>query len=269
MDVEVRAPSDPAAPLRQAAAGRTDLAISYTPEVMRARDKGAKVVAVGALVQRPLTSIISLPQAKIAGPKDLRGKEVGTAGIDYQSAFLQAILEQAGVDPAEVKERNVGFDLTPALLTKKVDATLGAFWNYEGTDLRLKKRDPRIIRVDQAGVPPYDELVFVASEETVEEKGDQIRGFLGALARGVRDLRSDPDKGLDALLRANRDLDPKLQREVLEVTLPLHSPPPGRPFGWQEPREWTAFGDFMRDAGLIDRGAAGAYTNDLLPGSGL
>jgi putative hydroxymethylpyrimidine transport system substrate-binding protein len=269
LDVEIRAPSDPAAPLRQVAAGRADLAISYTPEVMRARDKGARVVSVGALVQRPLTAIISLPGAKVRGPEDLRGKEVGTAGIDYQSAFLQAILEQAGVDPAEVKERNVGFDLSPALLTKKVDATLGAFWNYEGTDLRLKKRDPRIIRVDQAGVPPYDELVFVASRETVEEKGDQIRGFLGALARGTRDLRQDPKKGLDALLDANRDLDPKLQREVLKVTLPLYQAPRGQAFGYQDPREWAEFGEFMRRAGLIQRGAEGAFTNDLLPGSGL
>jgi putative hydroxymethylpyrimidine transport system substrate-binding protein len=269
LDVEVRAPSDPAAPIRQVAAGRTDLAISYTPEVMRARDKGEEVVAIGALVQRPLTSIISLPDAKIAGPEDLEGKEVGTAGIDYQSAFLQAILEAAGVDPAGVKERNVGFDLTPALLTKKVDATLGAFWNYEGTDLRLKKRDPRIIRVDEAGVPPYDELVFVASQDTVKEKGDAIRGFLGAVARGLADLRRDPDEGVDALLRANRDLDPKLQRAVVKVTLPLHAPPRGRPFGYQDPREWDAFGKFMRDAGLISRGAEGAFTNDLLPGAGL
>ena len=269
LDVEIRAPSDPAAPLRQVAAGRADIAISYTPEVMRARDKGAKVVSVGALVQVPLTSIISLPDAKIEGPDDLRGKEVGTAGIDYQSAFLQTIVEDAGVDPAEVKERNVGFDLTPALLTKKVDATLGAFWNYEGTDLRLKKRDPRIIRVDQAGVPRYDELVFVTSEEAIEDKGDVIRGFLGAVARGLSDLRRDPRKGLDALLRANRDLDPKLQEEVLKVTLPLYAPPKGQPFGYQDPREWSSFGRFMRATGLIGRGADGAFTNDLLPGSGL
>jgi putative hydroxymethylpyrimidine transport system substrate-binding protein len=118
-------------------------------------------------------------------------------------------------------------------------------------------------------VPPYDELVFVASEDAVEEKGDAIRGFLGALARGTNDLKRDPEKGLGALLTANRDLDPKLQREVLKVTLPLYAPPQGRPFGYQDPREWQNFGRFMRSAGLISRGADGAFTNDLLPGSGL
>src|SRR5687767_868522 len=38
LDVKVRTPSDPAAPLKLAAAGRADLAISYEPEVLRARD---------------------------------------------------------------------------------------------------------------------------------------------------------------------------------------------------------------------------------------
>jgi NADH-quinone oxidoreductase subunit K len=35
-----------------------------------------------------------------------------------------------------------------ALITGRIDAALGAFWNYEGTDLRLRGRDPRIIRVE-------------------------------------------------------------------------------------------------------------------------
>ena len=50
LDVEAQVPSDPAAPLRLLAAGRADLAISYEPEVLLARDKGAKLVSIGALV---------------------------------------------------------------------------------------------------------------------------------------------------------------------------------------------------------------------------
>ena len=135
LDVEIRNPPDPAAPLKQVVAGRVDLAISYEPEVLRARDDGLAVHSVAALVQQPLTSIISLPQSGIRKPEDLDGKVVGTAGIDYQSAYLDAIAKRAG---AHVEERNVGFNLTGALLAKRVDAILGGFWNYEGTDLRLR-----------------------------------------------------------------------------------------------------------------------------------
>lgn len=271
LDVEIRQPADPAAPIKQVAAGRVDLAISYEPEVLRARDEGLSVVAVAALVRKPLTSIISLPDADIRTPKDLEGKTVGTAGIDYQSAYLREILLDAGIDPSTVEERNVGFALTPALLAKRVDATLGGFWNYEGTDLRLKGRDPQIIRVDDAGVPTYDELVIVANEDALERDGQRIRAFIGALARGTEDLEADPDGAIKGLLEANPDLDPELQRAVVKVTLPLFLPARNRPFGHLDPREWQAFAAWMRENRLITEipDAGGAFTNDLLPGAGL
>jgi putative hydroxymethylpyrimidine transport system substrate-binding protein len=271
LDVEIRQPPDPAAPVKQVAAGRVDLAVSYEPEVMRARDQGLGVVSVGAIVQKPLTSIISLPEAKIRSPRDLRGKTVGTAGIDYQSAYLQTILREAGVPAGSVKERNVGFSLTPALLTGRVDAVLGAFWNYEGTELRLRGKRPRIIRMEDAGVPTYNELVLVANEDALERDGEKIRAFIGGLSRGTRDLRRDPEEAIDGLLEANPDLDPELQRAVVKVTLPLFFPPRGKPFGWQDPEQWDAFAAWMQDSDLLEQpaDAQGAFENGLLPGSGL
>jgi putative hydroxymethylpyrimidine transport system substrate-binding protein len=271
LDVEIRQPPDPAAPIKQLAAGRVDLAISYEPEVLRARDQGLNVVSVGAIVREPLTSIISLPEAKIRSPRDLKGKTVGTAGIDYQSAYLETILREAGVPAASVKERNVGFSLTPALLTGRVDAVLGAFWNYEGTELKMRGKRPRIIRMDDAGVPSYDELVLVANQDALERDGDKIRAFIGALSRGTRDLRRNPDKAIEGLLKANPDLDPELQRAVVDVTLPLFLPPRDKPFGWQDPAQWDAFAAWMQENDLLDNppDARGSYENGLLPGSGL
>jgi putative hydroxymethylpyrimidine transport system substrate-binding protein len=271
LDVTIRQPPDPAAPIKQVAAGRVDLAISYEPEVLRARDQGLRVVSVGAVVREPLTSIVSLPKARIRSPRDLAGKTVGTAGIDYQSAYLRTILVDAGVEPDRVTERNVGFNLVPALLTGRVDATLGAFWNYEGTQLRLQGRDPQIIRIEDAGVPTYDELVLVANKSALERDGGKVRAFVAALARGTRALARDPRTGVDALLEANPDLDPKLQRAVVRVTLPLFLPERGRPFGWQAPAEWQAFAAWMRENRLLTEipDARGAFTNEYLPGQGL
>ena len=271
LKVDIRQPTDPAAPIKQVAAGRVDLAVSYEPEVLRARDKGLRVVAVGAIVRKPLTSIISLPRGGVRSPKDLEGKTVGTAGIDYQSAFLRTILLNAGVDPKTVKERNVGFGFSAALLTRKVDATLGAFWNYEGTELRLKGRRPRIIRLEKAGIPTYDELVLVANADALERDGGRIRAFVGALARGTNELNEDPDAAIRGLLKANPDLDPKLQRAVVKVTLPLFLPVAGKPYGYQDPRAWNEFAAWMRENRILSEipDASGAFTNEYLPGAGL
>jgi putative hydroxymethylpyrimidine transport system substrate-binding protein len=125
--------------------------------------------------------------------------------------------------------------------------------------------------MDEAGVPAYDELVLVANEDALERDGDKIRAFIGALSRGTRDLRREPDKAIEGLLEANPDLDPELQRAVVDVTLPLFLPARGKPFAWQDPEQWDAFAAWMHDNDLLENppDARGAYENGLLPGSGL
>jgi putative hydroxymethylpyrimidine transport system substrate-binding protein len=254
-------------------AGKTDIAISYEPELLLARDKGAQLVAVGALVQKPLTSLMAVGKANIRTPQDLRGKRVGTSGIPYQSAYLKTILETAGVDPGSVKETNVGFNLVPAMLSGKVDATLGAFWNYEGTDLQRRGRDPVIQRMEKLGVPTYDELVFIARRRDLDEEfGAKLRRFLQATARGHEALKADPATGVDGLLAADKGLDRGLQEAVVKATLPAFFPAdPERPFGYQDPQEWQRYADWMLDEGLITRrqDAEQLMTNEFLPGEGL
>jgi putative hydroxymethylpyrimidine transport system substrate-binding protein len=274
LDVKIQPPPDPSAPLKLLRAGRADVAVSYEPELLLARDRGAEnLVAVGALVQAPLTSVIALPGSGVRTAADLAGKRVGTAGIPYQSAYLKAILEKAGVDPSTVKETNVGFNLTPAMLSKKVDATLGSFWNYEGVDLERRKRNPVILRVDKLGVPTYNELIFVARREALDAAGaSRLRRFISATAAGHRLLRDDPSTGVDALVKADKGLDPALQEAVVDATLPVFFPSdPEKPWGWQEPVEWAAYERWMRAEGLLTRPASESppLTNEFLPGEGL
>ena len=40
------------------------------------------------------------------------------------------------MNPSRVKEVNVGFNLVPAMLSGKVAATLGGYWNYEALQLQ-------------------------------------------------------------------------------------------------------------------------------------
>jgi putative hydroxymethylpyrimidine transport system substrate-binding protein len=155
----------------------------------------------------------------------------------------------------------------PALLTGKVDAILGGFWNYEAVDLQQRGKKPRVIRMEQAGVPDYDELVFVANADALETQGPLIRRFLNAMRRGELALRRDPAAGVDALLKANRDLDPKLQRASVKVTSPYFAPAPGKPYGWQDPAQWARFAGWMEQNGLIKGNAVGASTNRFLPGA--
>ena len=81
LKVDIRQPPDPAAPIKQVAAGRVDLAVSYEPELLRARDQGLKRGRrrrAGAQAAHARSS--RCRAAKIRSPKDLEGKTVGTRG---------------------------------------------------------------------------------------------------------------------------------------------------------------------------------------------
>jgi putative hydroxymethylpyrimidine transport system substrate-binding protein len=252
LDVSIAAPSDPAAPVKQVAAGRTDLAITYEPEVALARDQGLDVVAVGALVNRPLTSLIWLKESGIKGVGDLKGKTVATAGIPYQDAFLKTILARVHLTPEDVKSVNVGFGLLPALAGGSAQAMLGGYSNVEGVDLRERGKAPVVTPVDQLGVPTYDELVFVANREKLEEEPDKFRLFLAALQRGTDAAAENPGAATSAITEANPDLEPKLAAAEVKATLPLLSARTGKqPYGYMDPKEWEAFAGWMRDNGLI------------------
>ena len=253
LEVAINSPSDPSAPLKDVASGRADLAITYEPELMLAREQGLDVVAVSALVNRPLTSLMWLKKGDVKGVADLKGKTVSYAGIPYQEAFMRTILKRAKVPISTVKLVNVGFGLIPSLVSGSAQAMLGGYSNVEGVDLQQRGKEPVITPVDQLGVPTYDELVIVARRSTLEEKGERIRLFVNSLRRGTEAAAANPKAATEAILAANNDLEPKLVEAEVKATLPLLSArTPGKPYGWMNPEEWEAFAGWMRDEGLIE-----------------
>jgi putative hydroxymethylpyrimidine transport system substrate-binding protein len=264
LDVSISTPSDPAAPIKEVAAGRTDLAVSYEPEVVLAQQKGLDVVAIGALVDRPLTSMIWLKKSGIGGIAGLRGKTIATAGIPYQGAYLKTILARANLSPSDVKTVNVGFGLLPAIIGGKADAMLGGISNVEGVDLRMRGKNPVVTPVDKLGVPTYDELVLVAPRDRLEEDPEPYRLFLAALARGTAAAVKSPGAATKAVLEANSALEPKLTRAEVEATLPVLSVDQGR----MNASEWGDFIAWMHENGLIssEPSPSQVMSNDYVPG---
>lgn len=280
LNVELTEPPEPSAPLEALRKGEVDIAITHQPELLLARDRGEDLVSIGALVQAPLTAIVSSGGDAVRRPEQLRGQRVATAGLDYQEALLGAVLEEAGVRPADVETADVGFDLLDAAVSERFAAVFGATWNDEAVELRRAGRRPAALRVERLGVPTYAELVFVVRAQDARERGPLLRRFMRAAASGHRLLRKDPDEGTAALLRANRDLNRGATRASVRETLPLFFPDQEdkpedqereRPFGFQDFEERDAFGRWMLANGLVRSppDARVAATNEFLPGEGI
>jgi putative hydroxymethylpyrimidine transport system substrate-binding protein len=270
INLHLQTPPSPNAPLSLLEAGKVDVAVSYEPEVMLARDHKQTVLSFAALVQRPLTSLISVGSKHITRLAQLRGKTVGTAGIPYQTAYLDTMLQHAGVSLGSVKQVNVGSNLVPAMLTGHVDATLGGYWNVEAIELRQQHKKPNVIPVSSGGVPSYDELVLVTTETYFENHVSLLRRLVQALGRGYSAVRANPSQGISALESADSSLDPTLTSASVRASLPAFFPSDDKPWGWQFQARWNAYGKWMYEHHLIKHLAARDYasTNQLLAGQG-
>jgi putative hydroxymethylpyrimidine transport system substrate-binding protein len=257
LDVAIRAPSDPTAPLKLVGVGRSDLAVSYEQELFFAAAKGLSVVAVAAVVPQPLNSFMAIkPQVKSLA--DLKGKAVGITGVpsDY------AILASAGLK-GKVKIVTVGYNLLPALLSHRVDAVLGVYRNVEGIQLQLRGLHPTIIPVNRAGVPTYDELVLVANKtrlHTDPSYRSQLKRFVGAFLAGTDDARTHPSRAL-AILRKVTASEPKFLARATPATLRLLAGPKG--VGCLSVGAWQRFGAWMRARGLLKKRVPAASVVDV------
>jgi putative hydroxymethylpyrimidine transport system substrate-binding protein len=272
LELTIAPSANGAAALDEVAGGQADLAVATEPELLAARERGLEVVSVAALVQGPLDAIVSAPKAGIAAPEDLRGARVGVVGGDLEAALLDRVLERAGVAADGVQLQDIGPDPVAALADRRAEAVAGATWNRDAVALRRTAGgEPGVIRVERAGVPAYDQLLLVASEQTLEDDRELIRSVIAALAVGASDLSRDAAPAVMALARANPELEPELVRAVIDTTAPLFEPPAGQPYGWQELRVREDVARFLAGAGLTGEPAPAAesLTNELLPGEGL
>ena len=211
VNLAIREPSSAADGAKLLQAGRADLAIMDINDLGIARARGLGLVAVAALVQRPLAAVISADPEAIRAPEDLEGASVGVTGVPSDDAVLDTVLESGSVPPGSVDRVTIGFAAVPALAAGRVDAAT-AFWNAEGVELRQEGVATREFRVDELGAPRYPELVVVTRGNRAPAEPETVCPVIEALARAYADLNRDPNAAIDAMLSELDGLDPASQR---------------------------------------------------------
>ena len=257
----------PRRPVSYVAAYTDDIAVAQQPQVALAKDHGAPIVAVGSLVSQPTAALIWLKGSGIRDIADLKGKTIASPGIPYQDEMLESILERAGVNPDDVEMKHAGYKLMPALLSGKADAIFGGSWNVEGVTLRKRGLDPVIKRVQELGVPSYDETMIVTRSDRAAREPQVVRKFMAALKRGVAAVKSDPR--LAAKLVESSPHEFRTSRGEMEAqvraTLPLLSRS-----GHIDPDHSAQLLAWMHEEGMIQQQprASELFTDQYLSGGG-
>lgn len=246
LEIEMIAPADPNDPPKLVAAGKAEVAISYQPQLHIQAAAGLPLVRFGTLVATPLNTLVVLEDGPIKEIADLKGRKIGFSVGGFEHAVLGAILKEAGLGQGDYELVNVNFSLSPALISGQVDAVIGAYRNFELNQMDIVGRPGRAFYVEEHGVPPYDELIYLTNKDLVGD--DRLKRFLNAVEVGTQYLINHPDDSWAKFIALNPDLDDELNRRAWRDTLPRFALRPAA----LDIGRYERFAAFMKAAGLVE-----------------
>jgi ABC-type nitrate/sulfonate/bicarbonate transport system substrate-binding protein len=265
IDLEIQIPSDPAAALKQVAAGNTEFGVSFQEEVTVSRSNGLPVVSIAAILQHNTSAFAALASSGIQSAADFEGKTYASYALPIERPILEGLMGCAGADAGTVEFVDVGFDAFPALLAGQVDLA----WIYEGWDgiqAQIKGVELATVPLYGSCLPDYYTPVIIAGESTIAEQSDLVRRFLAATSRGYVYAAEHPDEAAEILLKYSPESDPDLVRASQTWLSPRYQDDATR-WGEQEAEVWATFSAWMADHDLLAEpiDPEQAYTNEFLP----
>ncbi|MGU3574340.1 ABC transporter substrate-binding protein [Brucellaceae bacterium C25G] len=218
LDVEIIAPADASTPSKQVAAGQADLAVSYQQRLHLDVHDGLPLIRVGTLVDTPLNCLAVRDDGSVNDISDLKGKKIGFSVAGVEETVMETILKSHGLQTSDVEMINVNFSLSPALMSKQVDAVIGAYRNVELHQMDIEGVKGKCFFVEEQGVPAYDELIYVAKADTLNT--DKISRFLSATEKAANYIINHPEQAYETYVSYSPELKDELNKRAWKDTYP-------------------------------------------------
>ncbi|MCW8087415.1 ABC transporter substrate-binding protein [Sabulicella glaciei] len=249
-------------------AGQVDVGQIQLGLLAQAREQGATVRGFAGFSRRTDLCVLVDRDSPVQRAADLRGRSLVVFAASPWAPFIDAYLRSGGLDRSSV---NVMF-VDPSALwgtytAKRADGLMSTV--SSAIPVAERPRPSRALLAEDAGIffPSYG---LMATEATIRARGPALRKLVETQQRAWTHLRSNPDDGVEAMIRNRPDarLDRAVTREQIRLTLEFFDTPAtrGRPIGWQAEEDWVAALRSLEAAGAIKPGwnAASYFTNEVV-----
>jgi ABC-type nitrate/sulfonate/bicarbonate transport system substrate-binding protein len=186
------------------AAGKTDLGLTYPPNIPATRAAGLDYEAVAGLSQLNTIDIAVLASSRYRSVAQLSGTLYGGFGVSSDEPILLDVFRKAGVAHPVYKEVNLGDDAYQALAAHRVaySITYGGIDDVTAELEGVKLREWPI--KDYLGSAfSFPDDAFVATDKEIRDDPGLLRRGLAALAEGYEFAAHHPAAAEAILVKDN------------------------------------------------------------------
>jgi NitT/TauT family transport system substrate-binding protein len=223
LDVAIDEGSTATEPIARVASGKYEMALADINTFIAYRDRNptAPVKAIFMLYNTPPYAVIGRKSRGIVEPRNLENKRLGAPPTGSTVLHWPLFARLNGIDPAKVTIEKVSIPVrAPMLAAGQLDAALGAAFRVyiDLKDRGVPVNDIVLMRMANYGIKLYGSAVIVNTKFAADNP-NAVRGFVGAVTRGLRDTVRHPAAGIESLIRRRELLKKDVELERLRMAI--------------------------------------------------
>lgn len=252
LEVEFRTGKGGADVATQVAVGNADLGggIGDTPIIVRAN--GLEIRGVALLGGRGLTQIAWRADSGIGELADLKGKSIGVLSFQDTTYYnLLGVLAAVGLDKGDVDIQAVG---PGGIIQLSIAGQLQAMSGVPEWIAAIRGAGVEMNETPVDTVFPAMAQAIFASDKTVAERPEAIRGFVKAVLRAIDEIEADPKKAAAEYVsfvpqhQGKEDTIEGIMRDYVAKVYPAAE---NLPRGAFDPARIAAVQEFYVEAGIV------------------
>jgi NitT/TauT family transport system substrate-binding protein len=217
--------------IKKVASGAAAIGFADAGALVLARgNDGIPVKLLSIVYASPPHAIFALADSGIKTPKDLEGKTLADSAFSAIPVIFNAYAQAAGIDAKKVKWITAEVSALPSLLATGRADGIGQFTVGEPllADAVKPKKLVRFAYKD-AGLDYYGNGI-VATEQTIKDNPQLLKGFVRATLKGMRDAFADPAAAGEIMHKYHKEISPEVAAGETEKVREL-AVVPGHPLG--------------------------------------
>lgn len=180
--------------------GLADVAVAPFETVISLNNKANKVeaIAIYAILQDDLSSIVTLHQSNLSRPKQLDGKRYASYKARYEDQIVKAMIKNDGGEGTLQIDYPEKLGIWNTLLKGNADATW-IFDNWEGVEAAGKQIALNSFKMEAFDIPYCYSPVLITKKEQLHLKKDLYCNFITATRNGFLYVNANTEEATDIL----------------------------------------------------------------------